>query len=40
MQNLHVKLMFDPGKESKSYDHSLKEHLKLSKIAKFGRQML
>ena len=32
--------MFVPGKENNIYDHSSKEHFKISKIAKFGWQML
>ena len=39
--NLHVRLTFDLGKENKISDHhSSKEHLKISKIAKFCSQML
>ena len=41
MDNLHVRLNLDPGKENKIYHHhSSKEHVKISRIAKFGWQML
>ena len=40
MDNLHVRLNVDLGKQNKIYHHSSKEHLKVSKIAKFGCQML
>ena len=40
MDNLHVRLNFDLGKRKEIYPHSSKEHPKVSKIAKFGWQML
>ena len=40
MDNLHVRLNVDLGKENKIFYHSSKKHLKMSKIAKFGWQML
>ena len=40
MGNLHVRLMFDPGKENKIYLLSSKDNRKISKIAKFGWQLL
>ena len=40
MDNLHVRLDVDLGKENKVFYHSSKEHLKISKIAKLGLQML
>ena len=40
MGNLHYRLNFDPGKTKKIVHHSLKEHVKMSKIAKFGSEML
>ena len=40
MGNLHYRLNFDPGKTNKTFYHSLKEHVKISKIAKFGCEML
>ena len=33
MEDLHVRLNLDLGKENKLYHHSSKEHLKVSKIA-------
>ena len=36
LDNLHVKLNVDLGKENKIFHHSSKEHLKISKLAKFG----
>ena len=38
--NLHYSQIFDPGKTNKTFYHSLKEHVKISKIAKFGCEML
>ena len=40
MGNLHYRLNFDPGKTNKTFYHCLKEHVKISKIAKFGCEML
>ena len=42
MEDLHVRLKFDLhlGKENKIGHHSSKDRLKISKIAKFGQQML
>jgi hypothetical protein len=34
------RLNFDLGKKNKIHHHSQKEHVKISKIAKFGREML
>ena len=34
------RLNFDLGKKNKVHHYSYKEHLKFSKIAKFGREML
>ncbi len=31
---------FNLGKKNEIYHHSLKEHLKISKITQFGRKML
>ena len=39
MDNLHFRLMCDLDKENKIYHHSSKEHLRISKTAKFGWQM-
>ena len=36
MDNLHVRLNVDQGKKNKVFYCSSKEHLKISKIAKFG----
>ena len=36
MGNLHHRLNFDPGKTNKIFHHSSKEHVKISRIAKFG----
>ena len=35
MHNLHVRLIFDLGKENKIYHHSSKKHLKLVKLQSF-----
>ena len=40
MDNLYVRLNLDVVKKSKIYHHSSKERLKISKITKFGGQML
>ena len=40
MDNSHVRLQFDLGKENKIYHQSSKEHLKISTTAKFGWQLL
>ena len=40
MDNLHVKLMFDLGKENKIHRYSSKDRLQIIKIAKFGWQIL
>ena len=40
MHTWHVRLNFDLGKRNKMHHHSSKEHLKISKIAKFGCQIL
>ena len=40
MDNLHVRLNYDRGKGNEVYHNSLKERLKISKIAKFGWKML
>ena len=40
MDDLHVRHKFDVTKENKIDHHSSKEHLKISKIAKFGWQIL
>ena len=40
MDDLYVRLNLDLGKEHKIYHHSSKGHRKISKIAKFGWQML
>ena len=37
---LHDGLDFHPGKTNKIFHHSSKEHLKNSKISKFGYEML
>ena len=34
------RLNFDRGKKKKIHHHSSKEHVKISTIAKFGREML
>ena len=38
--NFHYRLNFDPGMTNKIFYHSLKEHVKISKIVKFGCEML
>ena len=38
--NLHYRLNFDPGKTNKIFHHNSKEHVKISRIAKFGGEML
>jgi hypothetical protein len=40
MDDSSYRLNFDPGKKNKIHHHSQKEHIKISKIAKFGREML
>ena len=38
--NLHYRLNFDPDKTNKIFYHGLKEHVKISRTAKFGCEML
>ena len=40
MGNLHYRLNFNPGKINKIFHHSSKEHVEISRIAKFGCEML
>ena len=40
MDNLHVRLTFNLAKMNKIFYYSLKEHPKISRIAKFGGEML
>jgi hypothetical protein len=40
MDDSSYRLNFDLGKKNKIHHHSEKEHVKISKIAKFGREML
>ena len=40
MGNLHYRPNFNPGKISEIFYYSSKEHLKISRIAKFGGEML
>ena len=40
MGNLHYRLNFDPGKTNKIFRHSSREPVKISKIAKFGSEIL
>ena len=40
MDNLHVRLTFNLGKTSKIFYYSWKERPKISRIAKFGGEML
>ena len=40
MGNLHVRLTFNPGGVNKIFYHCSKEHRKISRIAKFGGEML
>ena len=40
MGNLHDRPNFNPGKINKTFYYSSKEHLKISRIAKFGGEML
>ena len=40
MDNLHVRLTFNLAKTNKIFYYSLKEHPKISRIAKFGGEML
>ena len=40
MVDLHYRLNFNPDKMNKIFYPSSKEHLKFSKIAKFGCEML
>jgi hypothetical protein len=37
---IEYRLNFDLGKKNKIHHHNWKEHVKISKIAKFGREML
>jgi hypothetical protein len=39
MGNSSYRLNFDLGKKNKIH-HNMKEHVKISQIAKFGREML
>ena len=38
--NLHYRPNFNPGEINKVFYHCSKEHLKISRIAKFGGEML
>ena len=40
MDNLHVRLTFNRAKANKIFNYSLKEPPKISRIAKFGGEML
>ena len=40
MGNLHYRLNIDQGKTNKILRHSSKEHVEISRIAKFGCEML
>ena len=40
MGNLHYRLNIDPGKTNKVFHHSSKEHVEISRNAKFGGKML
>jgi hypothetical protein len=40
MDDSSYRLNFDLGKKNKIHHHNQKEHVKISKIAKFGREML
>jgi hypothetical protein len=40
MDDSSYRLNFDLGKKYKIHHHSWKEHVKISKIAKFGWEML
>ena len=40
MGNLHYRPNFNPGEINKIFYYSSKEHLKISRIAKFGGEML
>jgi hypothetical protein len=40
MDDSSYRLNFDLGKKNKIHHHSEKEHVKISKTAKFGREML
>ena len=40
MGNLHYKLNFDLGKTNKTFKDNSKEHVKISRTAKFGCKML
>ena len=40
MGNLHYRLNFDPGETNKIFHHSSKKYVKISRIAKFGCEML
>jgi hypothetical protein len=40
MDDSSYRLSFDLGKKKIIHHHSWKEHVKISKIAKFGREML
>ena len=39
-RRFQILTIFDPDEKSKIFNHSWKEHLKINKIAKFGREML
>ena len=40
MDDSSYRLNFNLGKKNEIYHHNYKEHLKISKITKFGREML
>jgi hypothetical protein len=40
IDNFHYRLILKLGKEMQINHHSWKEHTKISKITKFGREML
>ena len=40
MGNFHYRLSSDPGKTNKIFHHSSKWHVEISRIAKFGCEML
>ena len=40
IEDSRYRLNFDLGKKNEIHHYSYKEHLKISKIAKFGREML
>ena len=39
MDNLHIRLKVELGRKNKIFYYNSKEHLKISKIAKFGEEM-